>query len=152
MRGAVFVLGPHVEHHHGAALGLGQQFPAAHRREFAGMRHQRAHRRLQGRQSRLGRGAQRHPQIRDLRVRQTVINVAAGTPRFQQPCGLERLEVRADELDRNVGIVRQLLHALLTLGQDLKQFQALGTGHGLAQARDLFVHPVFDLTGCRHIS
>jgi hypothetical protein len=66
-----------------------------------------------------------------------VEDVSAFLPRFHQPCLTKHAQVRTGVLQRRGGEFGQLLDGLGTLSQEVEDFDTLGAGEGVSNAREL---------------
>jgi hypothetical protein len=134
-----FLFGPQVQHQHLAGPGPFQDGLAIHALQVIAVLDQRGEGHLQFHQAFLGLFAQRHPEVGHAGAGEPVDHVLAFLAVFHQPRQPKLLEVRAGQLDADVGLRCQQLDGLLALAQEFDQFESLGTGHRLGDAGNLFV-------------
>ena len=146
MAGFELLPGPHVDDDDCSLPGLLEDNVSVDADQLGAGGHQRAKGHLQLEQTLLRGGSQAHPQLSHAWVEKAVDHILAVFAAAHEPSCPKLLEVRAGKLHADVGLLRQCLHTLLALAQELDKLQPLRARQGFADAADLLVQPILDFS------
>jgi len=98
----------------------------------------------------VAQGLERSQQTEDVLIRQAIVHVGTVAPSHHQPCLAQHSQVGAGVLDRRRHMLGERFNGFLSLAEQVEQLDSLGARQGMADARELSVEGVFELSVAGH--